>query len=176
MKTIPWRTQLGLVASGYAAVLAIATALIYQRHLQYVQHPEDVVASSGMYAAGDWMLEIFITCLLLIPTFFLMLAIRKSESLYTRYSKVVLGFSLTAPVSAALLSIPAINQSTLLFGNVCLYRLFASPLVVVWMGASRWLARFDRSRRLISYALLIESLTLFGIVALLFLAAKAGRW
>jgi hypothetical protein len=38
----------------------------------------------------------------------------------------------------------------------------------------RWLARFARARRLISYALLIEGLTFVVIIAGLFLSSK-GR-
>jgi len=97
MKSIPLRAQLGLVAASYAVVLATAALLVYVRHLQYVNHPEDVAASSGMYAAGDWMLEIFIGCLFLVPTLVLVLVIRKSEHLYAGYSRILLGLSLTAP-------------------------------------------------------------------------------
>jgi hypothetical protein len=87
MKSIPVRAQLGLVAAFYAIVLATAALLVYGRHLQYVHHPEDVAAAGGMYAAGDWMLEIFIGCMLLVPTFVLVRVIRKSEHLYAGYSK-----------------------------------------------------------------------------------------
>jgi hypothetical protein len=45
MKSIPVRAQLGLVAAFYAKVLATAALLVYGRHLQYVHHPEDVVAA-----------------------------------------------------------------------------------------------------------------------------------
>src|SRR6201981_1683211 len=124
MKSIPLRAQLGLVAAGYAVVLATAALLIYVRYLQYVNHPEDVAASSGMYAAGDWMLEIFIGCMLLVPTFVLALVIRKSENLYAGYSKVLLGLSLTAPISLRVLSIPAVNQGTMALGWICMDRLF----------------------------------------------------
>jgi ABC-type cobalamin transport system permease subunit len=45
---------------------------------------------------------------------------------------------------------------------------------VVALIFSRWLTRFARVRRLISYALLIEGVTLAVIVAALFLSSK-GR-
>jgi len=167
MKPIPLRVQLILVAASYAAVLATAAVLVYARHLQYVMHPQDVVASSGMYAAGDWMLEIFIGCMLLVPTFFLALVIRKSEDLYTRYSKILLGLSLTAPICLGVLSIPAVNQGTMVLGWICLERLLGSPLVVVGLAFSRLLARFDQAKRLTFYALLIEVLTLVFMAALL---------
>src|SRR5258706_11797024 len=84
MKAVPLRIQLILVAAGYVAVLAIAALMLFVRHMQYVNHPEEVAAASGMYAGGDLILEIFIGCMLLVPTFFLVLVIRNSEALYKR--------------------------------------------------------------------------------------------
>jgi hypothetical protein len=167
MKSIPLPVQLRLVSAGYAVVLATAAALVYGRHLLYVNHVGEAAAAGGMYAAGDVMLEFFIVCMLLVPTFFLVLAIRKSETLYTAYSKVLIGVSLTAPLCAGLLSIPAVGQSTMLLGWICMDRLFASPLVIVGLALSRLLARFDRAKRLTLYALAIEVLTLIVIAALI---------
>ena len=175
MKPIPLRTQLGLVAASYAVVLATAALLVYVRHLQYVNHPEDVAASSGMYAAGDWMLEIFIGCMLLVPTFVLVLVIRKSEHLYAGYSRILLGLSLTAPICLGVLSIPAVNQGTMVLGWICMDRLLCSPIVIVGLVVSRLLARFDQAKRLTLYALLIEVLTLALTVALFLFAARAHR-
>jgi len=79
MKGISWKSQLGLVAFACAGVLGLATVLIFERYLQYLNHPEDVAASSGMYAGGDLLLEIFIGGMLLAVTFFLVLVIAKSE-------------------------------------------------------------------------------------------------
>jgi hypothetical protein len=174
MKSIALRTQLGLVAAGYAVVLATAALLVYARHLLYVNHPQDVAAAGGMYAAGDWMLEIIIGCMLLVPTFILVLVICKSEQLYTGYSKIMLGLSLTAPISLALVSIPAVGQSTMLLGWICMDRLFCSPIVIVGLVVSRLLARFDQAKRLTLYALLIEILT-FALTAALFLLAGGGH-
>lgn len=106
-----------------------------------------------MYAAGDWMLELFIVGMFLIPTFFLGLVIRKSETAYTRYSQALLGVSLTAPVSLGVLLIPAVNQGNTFLGWFCMDRLFASPVVVVGLAVSRLLARFNRAKRLASYGL-----------------------
>jgi len=50
----------------------------------------------------------------------------------------------------------------------------AIPIVVVVLIFSRWLTRFGRARRLISYALLIEGLTFVVIIAASFLFSK-GR-
>ena len=167
MKPIPLQVQLTLVTVGYAAVLGTATMLVYVRYMQYVIHPEEAAAAGGMYAAGDLMLGIFIGCMLLVPTFVLALVIRKSENLYTRYSKILLGLSLTAPICLGVLSIPAVNQGKMILGWVCMAREFASPLVLVGLGFSRLLARFDRAKRLTLYALLIEVLTLVLMAALL---------
>lgn len=178
MQPTSWPTQLRVVMVGYAVVLFISAFLIYERYMQYVRHPEDVAASSGMYAFGDWLLEIFIVCLFLIPTFVLVLFIRISEARYSAYSKVLLGISLTAPASVALFFIPAVSQGTSVLGYlgyVCLERVLASPLVVLWLAMSRLFARFDSSKRRISYALLIETLTLALLISLLFYSGKAHR-
>ena len=88
--------QFGLVGMGYAAVLVVAAAALYRRHLVELQDP--VAASGGMAAAGDTMLHLFIGCLFLIPTAFLIRIIAKSESLYTAYSRFLFGLSLSGPV------------------------------------------------------------------------------
>jgi hypothetical protein len=167
--------QLGLVAIGYAAVLAVAAVLIVVRYFQYVNHPADVAAYGGMYAGGDLMLEVFIGGMLMVMTFFLVLVIYKSEPDYTIYSKVLLGLSLTAPLSVGLISIPAVNQGMNVLGEVCMFRLFASPMVIAGMGMSRIFARFPRPKRLTVYALLIEAVTLILLLAALILPLHFGR-
>ena len=161
------RTRLYWVAGAYAAVIALSAALIIARYVQYVTHPADVAQYGGMWAGGDLMLEVFITGLLLVVTFFLVLVIRKEESAYTLYSKVLLGVSITAPLSVGIISIDAVSQGTGWFGYACMFRLFASPLVVVGLAGSRVFARFPRSKRLISYSLMIEGLTVVGMFGLL---------
>src|ERR1700687_4803689 len=126
MDKIPYRVQLRLVAASYAAVVAIAVGLIVVRYLQYVRHPEDVAAYSGMWAGGDMMLELFICFMLMVPTLFLVFVIRKSETATETYAKVLFGLSWTAPVSAALIAIPAIGQSNMILGWFCLFRVLAS--------------------------------------------------
>ena len=128
-----------------------------------------------MYAGGDWMLEILIGCMLLVPTLVLALVIRKSENLYTGYSRIMLGLSLTAPICLAVLSIPAVNQGTMLLGWICLDRLLCSPIVIVGLVVSRLLARFEGAKRLTLYALLIEVLTLALAGALFLFAAETHR-
>jgi hypothetical protein len=48
---------------------------------------------------------------------------------------------------------------------LCLFRILESPIALVGMGISRFAARFDRAKRLTSYALLVEGLTLGLLVA-----------
>ena len=175
MKPVPFRTQLILVTVAYVAVLTLAALMLFARHMQYVNHPEDAAAAGGMWAGGDLILEILIVFLLLVPTFFLVLVIRDSEALYTRYSTILLGLSLTAPLSLGLLCIPAVGQGTMLLGSISMDRLFASPLVVVGLVFSRMLARFDRAKRLTLYALLFEVLTLVSIAAYFLFLARAHR-
>ena len=161
------RTGLYLVAGGYAAVVLVAVALIVMRSVQYATHPADAAQYGGMWAGGDLMLEWFITGLLLAVTFFLVLVIRGDESAYTKYAKVLLGVSLTAPLSVGVIGIDAVSRGTGWLGFACMFRLFASPMVVVGLAGSRVFARFPRAKRLISYSLMIEVLTLVGIVGLL---------
>jgi len=164
MKPLSLRMQLALVGAGYALVLVVAAGMVMARYLQYRLHPEEV--SGGMYAFGDIMLVIVIGCMLLVPTFFLALVARSSERLFDGYSMFMLALSLTAPLSVGVLSIPAVNQSGMLLGWLCLARLLCSPLLVVAFAASRLLARFPRAKRLTLLALLIEALTLILSVVL----------
>jgi hypothetical protein len=169
VKPIPWRTQLWLVGAAYALVLLVSAGLIVARYLQYVYYPDDS-ASGGMFAAGDLLLGIFINCLFLVPTVFLVLVTAKSEPVYSAYARFLLFLSLTAPASLALLSFPAVNQSKMILGFVLLYRLMAMPFVLIGLGISWWMARFSRPKRVISYALLVEFLTIVLAVGLLFLS------
>jgi len=171
MEPSPSHLQLRLVAASYAVIAAVSALLIYERYLLYVRNPQDVAAASGMYAGGDLLLEILICFLFLVPTGALVLVIRKSEWWYTGYAKMLLGLSLTAPISVGLLLIPVLNQWY--WGDACIFRLFAIPIVVVVTILSRWLTRFARARRLISYALLIEGLTFVTVIASLFLFSNS---
>jgi hypothetical protein len=164
-----------MVAAGYAVVLVAAALLVYQRHLMYTYQAQEAAAAGGMYAAGDWMLGLMIGCMLLVPTFFLALVIRKSEPLYDGYAKVLLGVSLTAPVSLGILSIPAVGQGSSALGWICLGRLLGSPIVLLGLVLSRLLARFGKAKRWTLYALLIELLTLVLTVVLSLFAGTSHR-
>jgi hypothetical protein len=98
-----------------------------------------------------------------------MIAIFKYETAYTTYSRILVALSLTAPASIGLMAIPAVGQSNSLLGYACLYRVFASPLVLLGLGMSRLFARFPKPKRMTNYALLIEALTLVFMVLMLFL-------
>ena len=172
MKSISLRTQLGLVALGYAAVLVVAATLLYGRHLQELKYPAE--ASGGMWAAGDALLYIFIACLFMVPTVFLIWVTARFEAFYTAYSKFLLGLSLSAPVCLSVLFLGEnhVRQSLI---TLCLYRLMWLPFILVGIGVSRLVARFDRAKRLISYAFLIEGLTLAIAVALVIHASGGPK-
>jgi hypothetical protein len=164
--------QFGLVAMGYAAVLVFAAASLYARHLWELQDP--AAASGGMAAAGDTILHLFIGCLFLIPTAFLIWIIGKSEALYTAYSRFLFGLSLSAPVCMIVVLFGE-NYVAQSLSWLCFFRVEESPIVLVGMGISRFAARFARAKRLASYALLIEGLTLALPVAAFIVAAFIRR-
>jgi hypothetical protein len=155
---------MGLVVLAYAAVLVVAATLLYVRHLQELKYPAE--ASGGMWAGGDLLLYIFIACLFMVPTVFLILVTARFEAFYTAYSKFLLGLSLSAPVCLGVLFLGENHVGQTLI-NLCLYRLIWVPFILMGMGISRLAARFDRAKRFVSYALLTEGLTLVIAVALL---------
>ena len=169
MLRIPWRIQIALVVCGYAAAAGIAAILIVWRYWQYVNHPTDVAASGGMWAGGDLILEFFICGMLLVVTFFLVLVIYKYETAYTTYARILLVLSVTLPLSIALITIPAVSEGSSLLGYGCLFRVFASPIVLTGFAMSRLFARFPKAKRITNYALLIEACTLVFMIVMLFL-------
>jgi hypothetical protein len=166
LKPISWRVQLALVGSGYAAVFVVSAALVFGRYLMERYHAADVSAAGGMYAAGDLFLGIFIASLFMIPTVSLVWVMARFEGPYTTYSQVLLGFGLSAPVCLALFVLGN-NHVPDGLRLVCLCRLLCSPFALVGMGVSWWVARFDRAKRLTSYALIVEGVTLGVAVGLL---------
>ena len=164
---IPWKVQIGLVACGYAIALGFAAILIVWRYWQYETHPADAAQSSGMWAGGDLILELFVCAMLLAMTFVLVLVIYKSEAAYTNYAKAVLALSMTAPVSVGIIAIPPVSEGISLVGWACLFRVFASPLVLIGIVMSRLFARFPKAKRITNYALLVEVATLVFVVLML---------
>ena len=169
MNPIPLRTQLWFVALAYAAVFMAAAALLFARHLQELKYPVD--ASGGMWAAGDLMLYIFIAGLFTLPTGLLIWITAKFELFYTGYTKFLLALSLTAPVCLGLIFLKGQHLGEGLF-TFCLFRLVSSPVLLLGIGISRLVARFDRAKRFSAYALLIEFLTFVAAIALLIIEAK----
>jgi hypothetical protein len=155
---------MGFVVMGYAAALVVAATLLYGRHLQELEYPAE--ASGGMWAGGDLILDIFIACLFMVPTVFLILVTARFEVFYTAYSKFLLALSLSAPVCLGVLFLGEnhVGQSLI---NLSVYRLIWVSFILVGMGISRLAARFDRAKRFVSYALLTEGFTLAIAVALL---------
>lgn len=151
------------------AVFAVAAGLVLIRYLQERNHRADMAAAGGMSAFGDLVLGIFIACLFVVPTVFLVRLMARFEGVYTVYSQLLLGLSLSAPVCLSLFVLGK-NHVAEDLRIVCLCRLVASPFVLVGIGVSRLVARFDRTKKLISYALLVEGVTL-GIAIVLWIRA-----
>jgi len=170
-----FKIQLGLVALGYAAVVGFSALLIVWRIWQYKTHAADAAQYGGMWAGGDLVLEMFICAMLLGMSFFLVLVIFRDEAAYAIFSKVVLGISVTLPVSAGLIAIPSIGGGISLLGWACLFRVFASPMVLVGLIMSRLFARFPKAKRMTNYALLVEGLTLVFMFLMLFLPFRLQR-
>lgn len=162
MKPISSRTQFRFVGIGYASVLVVAAASLFQRHLAELQDP--AAASGGMAAAGDTVRFFFIGVLFLIPTAFLIRMSAKSEAGYTAYSRFLFGLSLSAPVCMCVVLFGE-NYVTASLSWLCFFRILGSPIILTGMGISRSVARFDRAKKFASYALLTEGLTLFLPVA-----------
>jgi hypothetical protein len=139
----------------------MSAVILLARYVQERTHPTDVVAYGGMYAGGDALLGIFIVCLFMIPTVFLVWSAAKFEGGYTAYSQLLVGISLTAPVCLGLFVFGK-NRLTENLASLYLCRLVGSPFILIGIAFSRLVARFDRAKRLTLYALLIEGLS-FGI-------------
>jgi len=174
VKPIGVKTKLMFVAAAYAAVLSFAAGELYSRYLYEVNHPADVSASSGMYAGGDLLLEIFIVFLFMIPTYFLIRIGAKFEAPYTAYSKILLIVGLSAPASLGLVFLGRAYLPESL-NVLCLERLLWSPFILMLIGISRRAAQFDRAKRAISYALLSESFSFCLSVAIIIVSTPSAR-
>ena len=174
MKPIGVKTKLICVAAAYAAVLSFAAGELVVRYMYEASHPADVAASSGMYAGGDLLLEIFIVFLFMIPTYFLIRIGAQFETPYTTYSKILLIVGLTAPACLGLLFLGKVylpeNLSVL-----CLERLLWSPFILMLIGISRRAAKFDQAKRAISYALLSEGFTFCLSIATIVFSTPSAR-
>ena len=164
---------MGLVSAGYGITTLIAAALIGWRYVQY-SFASEADKQSAMWGFGDWMLEVFVLGLFLIPTFFLLLVIAKSEPASILYSKILLAFSLTLPLSVGLMLIPAVAQNWTP-GIVLMYRVLGAPVVLVGIVLSRIMIRYPRAKRLASYAVAVELGTLVLMMGSMFSSAKWGK-
>ena len=100
-------------------------------------------------------------------------AIQKNHAtreMILEFAGLLVGISLSAPVCLGLFVLDK-NHMTESLLTLCLCRLVASPFVLVGIGVSRVVARFDRAKKLTSYALLIEGLSLGIAIAMLIRAA-----
>ena len=165
VKAIPERVQLYCIAFVYASILTFWALITFQRQLVELQDPAAANASSGMWAFGDALVSVGTGFLLLVPTFFLLRVMARHESAYSTYSKVALVITLTAPLALTLLASGRLPHAGFLENNTLL-RLLYSPFVIIILAMSRLLARFDTPKRLLMYALSVESLTLLLTIAM----------
>ena len=173
MQAISRRIQLELIGAGYVAVLMYGILAFFQRYLYELREPVD--SAGGMAAFGEEMLTLFIFLLFLVPTFFLLRLmansgpVGQSDRFYTVYAKLLLALSVTAPLCVVLL---VLFHRSLLIQNICVTRLWRSPCVFIVMVMSRVLGRRTPKKRLMTWALLIEGITL--IVSLAVFMGMAG--
>jgi hypothetical protein len=158
VKTISAKTKLALVGVGYTVVLAFAAVELHLRTVMESNDPASVIAASGMYAAGDMLLEVFIAFLLMIPTFFLVWIGAQFEASYTTYSQILLAIGFSAPLAFGVLFWGS-NYLPETIGAYSFLRLLWSPFILGLIGMSRLMAQFDRAKRLTSYALKLEGTT-----------------
>ena len=121
-------------------VLVVSAGLIIPRYVYELWHHDEVVASGGMYAAGDAMLAIFIACLFLIPTAFLLWVTAKFEAFYNAYSRVLLAVSLSAPVCLGLIFL---GEQRLVqnFHDFCWLKMLCWPFILLVLCVSQFDAR-----------------------------------
>jgi hypothetical protein len=155
------RNQIMLIVTGYAAVTMFAVAEFFQRYLYSLREPVD--SAGGMAAFGDLMLSVFVFFLFLFPTFFLLRLLAQNQAFYGPYAKVLLAVSVTNPISVVLL---AVFHRSVLAQNVFGERVWVSPLVLTVMLMSRCIGRRSPSKKLMTWASLIEGGTLVVSFAL----------
>jgi len=152
--------QLCLIALGYALVLGHWMFVNHVSNVWSAAHPADDMASVSVP-----FLHFFHACFLMIPTFWLIKLMSKFEKVYAAFSKVLVWFSLTAPVLLALFLVSPLRE---IVADPFIMRFLASPFVLLGLVISRWMARSDRAKRLTFWALVIEGVTLVIAVALFF--------
>jgi hypothetical protein len=158
------RVQLSLIVFGFALVLAHWMYAIHLDDIWVAAHPDDDMAtlSQGL----DSFLH---ACLLMVPILWLIWLMSKYEAVYIVYSKALFWVSLTAPLCFAVFFVRPLKE---MFVDLLLIRFWASPFVLVGIGISRWMARFDLAKKLTFWALVIEGVTLGIIAGVLFIGRR----
>jgi hypothetical protein len=163
MLNISREKQWMMIGASYAVITVFAASTIYARHLQMLRDP--VTAASGMAAAGDTLLGLFLFFLYIVPTAFVLRLMADHERVYDAYSCVLFALGLTAPLALGLL-VANSKLKTDWFQGLALARLFCVLLILIAIGVSRWMARSARSKRMVNYAGLTEVLTLLVVVVI----------
>jgi hypothetical protein len=155
-------------------ILAFAGVTSYSRYAYQAAHPADVQAASGMFAAGDMMLEVFIAVLLILPTLFLIRLLSGFEGPATVYSKLLLLVALSAPLA---LGIFVLGETQLPqgLGSSCFLRLLWSPFVLALIVFSRAVTKFQAAKRFASYALVSEGATFCVSLAMVIFSMGLGQ-
>ena len=167
--TISKRLQMQLIAFVYATLSLYAVYQWHLRHLAELQNPID--ASGGMWAFGDEILNLFLFCLFLVPTFFLLRFMAQEDRVFVVYCKLALVVTLTAPLFTAMLMI--FHPLPRMAEDLCVMRLWRSPMVLIILALSRILGRHHRLKRLLSYSLAVEFVTLVGTVAMFIFSSSS---
>ncbi len=118
-----------------------------------------------MWAAGDAMLFAMLFFMLMTPTFFALRLLARSERTYTVIAKVALVITITAPLCLVLLWVLNLPSEGL-FTDTLLWRMLFAPFVLMAVFTSRIVARFPLAKRLLTWAVLTETLTLLLAVTL----------
>ena len=154
-------------------MLLTGGTMVVERYLYEVRHPEDVSASSGMWAFGDAMLFAMLFFMLMAPTFFALRLLARSERTYTAIAKVTLAITTTAPVCLAVLWLAKLPSEGFVTDTL-LWRMMLAPFVLIAVFASRIAARFQLAKRLLTWAVLTETLT-FVLAVVMFLNHSNGH-
>lgn len=169
VKALPLRAQLAVIGFGYTAVLVYAVAAEYMRYVAAVKDP--VSSSGGMWAFGDELLAWNLFLSFMVPTFFLLVLVRRDDGAYVKFSKVLFWFSLTAPLCLGVFVIAAMAHAQNL-ADPLLWRNWRGPFALMVIATSRFLARPPMAKRLLTRACLIEGGAFSIFVALILFSGK----
>jgi len=167
--------RLGWIGAGYLAAIAAAMAAVRARY--WFVNPTDVTPMSGMFAAGDLILFVWVFGMIaLIPTYFLLRV--TSEHFPRALAPALLALSITGPpcwwIMAAGLSKTGSETLNAILGLSIVFfigpRAVAGPVVLAVLAFALLLARDPRSRKLLAIGLMVEA-TPLALVAIHLLRA-----